>query len=121
MQAKCFDVVYGWRLFGTFFVVVTCINTIIQMATYYDEPHSWFTVLNAVEAVFVVIYAIELVLKVGAEKNLRYVIFPYLSVQSVQVTGCYALYAWSLLFEVTFLLLCTTCVTLELDLKGMGS
>ncbi len=70
-QAVCFDFVYGWRHFGRLVVLVVCINTCIQMAIYGPEPDSWYRAQNAIDAIFVALYTIELVLKIGAEKNLR--------------------------------------------------
>ena len=71
LQAVCFDLVYGWRHFGRLVVLVVCINTGIQMASYGPEPDSWFRAMNALDAIFVALYTIELVLKIGAEKDLR--------------------------------------------------
>ena len=67
----CFDFVYGWKHFGRLVVLLVCINTCIQMAIYGPEPDSWYRAQNAIDAIFVVLYTIELVLKLGAEKNLR--------------------------------------------------
>ena len=71
VQARCFDVIHGWRGFGKFIVVMLCINTIFQMASYYYEPHSWFVLASAIDAVLVAIYAVEVALKIGAETDLR--------------------------------------------------
>ena len=52
-------------------MLVICINTGIQMASYGPEPDSWFRAMNAIDTIFVALYTIELALKIGAEKNLR--------------------------------------------------
>ena len=71
LQAVCFDFVYGWRHFGRLVVLLVCINTAIQMAIYGPEPDSWYRAQNAIDAIFVALYTIELVLKIGAETDLR--------------------------------------------------
>ena len=67
----CFNFVYGWRNFSKLVVLLILINTGIQMASFRPEPNSWFRAQNAIDAIFVALYTIELVLKIGAEKDLR--------------------------------------------------
>ncbi len=52
-------------------MLLVLINTGIQMASFGPEPNSWFRAQNAIDAIFVAFFTIELVLKVGAEKDLR--------------------------------------------------
>jgi type IV secretory pathway VirB2 component (pilin) len=70
-QAVCFNFVYGWKNFSRLVVLLVLINTGIQMASFGPEPNSWFRAQNAIDAIFVAFFTIELVLKVGAEKDLR--------------------------------------------------
>ena len=53
------------KLFNKFILLVICLNTVVLAIDYYGSPEAYKTAINNINTVFVVIFAIEMLMKIG--------------------------------------------------------